>query len=194
MTPITTSPALDPRTERTLAAVLEAAFRLLSEQGPDGVTHALVAAAANVSRTTIYKHFPTRTDLLRATIEGFMHQPFSALTGDLRTDLRLFLGDLAHDLADDERACFMATMMERAMQDDTVAAVRDGFVHEAEATLRSIIEPASAVGALRLGIDIDRAMADLAGPLIFLRFLKGVPLPDGLIDHVVDGFLAAHRA
>jgi len=61
-TPTTASPRADARRNRE--AVLEAAVRLLGER-PDASMQE-VAEASGVGRTTVYRHFPTREDLLQA--------------------------------------------------------------------------------------------------------------------------------
>jgi len=53
--------------ERSVAAILDAAERLLAT-GSDASTSA-VAAAAGVSRVTLYSHFPTRPALLEAVAQ-----------------------------------------------------------------------------------------------------------------------------
>lgn len=53
--------------ERSIEAILDAAERLLGA-GSDANTSA-VAAAAGVSRVTLYSHFPTRQELLEAVAE-----------------------------------------------------------------------------------------------------------------------------
>jgi TetR/AcrR family transcriptional regulator, mexCD-oprJ operon repressor len=53
--------------ERSIEAILDAAERLLAS-GSDANTSA-VAAAAGVSRVTVYSHFPTRLALLEALAE-----------------------------------------------------------------------------------------------------------------------------
>jgi AcrR family transcriptional regulator len=55
--------------ERTRSAILDAAMALLQERGPAAVTMAEVAAAAKLTRQALYLHFPTRTELLVATID-----------------------------------------------------------------------------------------------------------------------------
>jgi AcrR family transcriptional regulator len=50
--------------DRTAAAILEAATRLLAERGD--ATMADVADAAGVGRTTLYRYFPTREDLIES--------------------------------------------------------------------------------------------------------------------------------
>lgn len=54
-----------PRHDRTAAAILDAAAHVLSEHGA-GSNMAEVAAAAGVSRATLYRYFPHREALLDA--------------------------------------------------------------------------------------------------------------------------------
>ena len=185
---------LDPRVERSRAAVLAAAYDLLIADGPDAVSHGQVAAAANVSRTTVYKHFPTRGELLRATLE-VMGKPLPAeLTGDLRTDLQRLMADLVADLSDDQRTRAIAAMIERAQHDPTVAAVRDDIVCEAHEQFRTIVAHGVASGELRAGIDPDLAMSGLVGTLFFKRFMAGEPIDDDLAARVVEAFVDNHAA
>ena len=54
------------RSQRTRAAVLDAAWQLLEERGTEKTTMAAVAERAGVSRRALYLHFGSRTDLLLA--------------------------------------------------------------------------------------------------------------------------------
>jgi AcrR family transcriptional regulator len=57
------------RGERNRQAVLEAAAKLLRKHGAARVTMGDVAAAAGLSRQSVYAHFPSRTRLLVALLE-----------------------------------------------------------------------------------------------------------------------------
>jgi AcrR family transcriptional regulator len=57
--------ATTPRYDRTAAAILDAAAHVLSERGGDS-NMADVAAAAGVSRATLYRYYPHREALLEA--------------------------------------------------------------------------------------------------------------------------------
>ncbi len=186
----------DPRVGRTRAAIVDAAADLMMADGPVAVTHGNVAEAANVSRTTVYKHYPTRTDLLRSTIQAIgKHVPdVSELTGDLRADLGTFFGDLLGDLTDEQRAPMMAAMMERALHDTSFAAVRDELICEFEPTFRSLLDGAAERGELRSGIDAKLALASIAGSFVFLRFMSPWGLDDVIAGRVLDEFVAANAA
>ncbi len=181
----------DPRVERTRAAVIEAASDLLVADGPSAITHANVAAAANVSRTTVYNHWPTQADLLRDTIESLGKVPISRdqLTGSLRADLDLLCGHVINDLADEQRAPMIVNMMERALHDPTVVAVRDEFLGVFAEVFRTVIDRAVEAGDLRHDIDADRSMAALLGSFLFARFMSSTGFDRAYADAVLDEFV-----
>jgi AcrR family transcriptional regulator len=71
----------------TYQAILDAAEKLMSERGPEGLTVSEVAHRTGVNRTTAYQHFRTRDQLVYAVI--------SRLSADVRRILEadLSLGD-----------------------------------------------------------------------------------------------------
>lgn len=184
----------DPRVERTRAAVIAAAAALMLSGGPDVVTHASVAGEANVSRTTVYKHWPTRADLLRSTIEelGTTFPDRGEFTGDVRADLQLLLANLADDLRDDSHTQLIGMMMARAQYDGTMAAVRDDMICEGTELFGQVIASAKSNGQLRHDLDPGLAMASLAGTLLFMRFMSGSLIDDDTLAHVVDEFIASN--
>ena len=179
--PDTPEATVDPRIERSHLAVLDAAVALLFDGGVDEITHAKVAAAAGVSRTTVYKHYPHRSDLLHATLEaaGTPVPPASELTGFVRNDLITLLSNLASDLRDEGRTKMIAVMIERALHDDTVATVRDRFMGEK-------------TGQLRAGVAPMQAFGSMAGSLLFHRLLANEVVDNQLVTDVVDSFVAAN--
>jgi len=185
---------VDPRIERSRQAVLDAAVALLFDGGPDEITHAKVAAAAEVSRTTVYKHYPQRSDLLHATLEAIgKHVPTaSELTGRARDDLITLLNNLASDLRDEGRTKMIAVMIERALHDDTVGTVRDRFIAELVETVTAIVRRGEKTGELRPGIAPMQALGSMAGSLLFHRLLANETIDDQLVSNVVDAFIAAH--
>lgn len=181
----------DPRVERTRAAVIEAASELLVADGPGAITHVNVANAARVSRTTVYNHWPTREDLLRATIDsiGRDKPDETDLTGPIRHDLHTLCEPLVADLLDDQRASMIANMMERALHDSTVVSVRDEFVRLFEHAFRAAFERAIERGELRPDIDVRRSMASIVGSLMFARFMSIDGFERAYADDVIDEFV-----
>jgi AcrR family transcriptional regulator len=60
----------DRRVKRTRAALLQAFTELLLDQGYEAMTVAQVAEHADVGRSTLYEHFRTKDDLLKASLGG----------------------------------------------------------------------------------------------------------------------------
>jgi AcrR family transcriptional regulator len=63
--------------DRNRAAILDAAERLLADHS--ALNMAALAAAAGVSRPTLYAHFKTIPDVLGATVERVVHRSTSAI-------------------------------------------------------------------------------------------------------------------
>ncbi len=70
----------DPSATRN--SILEAASSLFAQQGADSVSVSAVANLAGVNRGTAYQHFPSREDLIAATIEWISIRMFRAVYGD----------------------------------------------------------------------------------------------------------------
>jgi len=72
----------DRRIERSRAAILEAFRALFFEHGFDGFDVSEVAVRANVGRSTFYKHFRSKEDLLIQSLRPFLEQLADACVGD----------------------------------------------------------------------------------------------------------------
>jgi AcrR family transcriptional regulator len=83
---------------RNRQAVLDAGAKLLAER--PGASMQEIADASGVGRTTVYRHFPAREDLVAALIEQVAQQVVSATSGALAVrgtaaeGLRRFAADL----------------------------------------------------------------------------------------------------
>lgn len=67
------------RSKHTVAAILEATFRVLDEGGADGLTTTRVAAVAGVSVGTLYQYFPNRDALISALLADHLEAAISAV-------------------------------------------------------------------------------------------------------------------
>lgn len=67
----------NPRVQRTRNRVLTVARELLPQVGPTGLTYALLAERADVTRQTLYRHWPNRAALL---FDLILEAPTSAIT------------------------------------------------------------------------------------------------------------------
>jgi AcrR family transcriptional regulator len=177
--------APDPRVARTQRDVVNAAAALLIEDGWDALTHAEVARRAGYSKATVYTHWPTRLDLIRASIEQICgearHPP---ITGVLRHDLHTALADFANDLAEGHLDRLLAGVIERANQGEVVTELRRRLYETGTRSLRTILQ--SHLSAR----DVEPSLALLTGAVLVRVTFEGKPATSAFIDDVVDRVLS----
>src|SRR5512138_1266815 len=80
------------RSARVVNDVLEATLDVLARDGIVSLSFESVAELAGVSRTTVYRRWPTREDLVRAALVRLAElQPVARDTGTVRGDLIEFV-------------------------------------------------------------------------------------------------------
>jgi AcrR family transcriptional regulator len=183
---------LDPRVVRSRAAVLGAAREILFEEGWDAVTHASVAARSGVGRTTLYRHWPDATALIRDVIAEQIAITRIVPTGNLREDLVSQLEAFRLQLHDPGMERAIRVIIERAGVHPVFADMKENLYQEGSRVFREILRQAKAAGEVDARLDIGRAIDQLAGPLVYRRFLAGRTFTTAYVRHVVDDFLVAH--
>ncbi|MEA2000797.1 MAG: TetR/AcrR family transcriptional regulator [Actinomycetota bacterium] len=179
---------------RTRAIVLEAARKLLVAEGPDAVTALRVSEATGIARTTIYRHWPERTDLLRDAVASEEPESPIELSGDTRDDLIAILTHSAERLARRRGSRMMAVAVERSGLRGEAGGPHREMVRRRMDPLRKILQASIDSGNVSGKLDIDDAVAELAGPPFFQGVLLRRKVTAEFIAGVVDGFLAAHPA
>jgi AcrR family transcriptional regulator len=181
-----------PRSAEADAAILDAAIDAFIEGGWDGLSIEGVAASAGVGKTTIYRRYPTRLDLILAAAEKLAEDKGAAPdTGTLRGDLRA-LADAYLRMVDETRAghAIPAMVAATARRPELAAAYRE-FV--ADRRRISAVPLARAVqrGELALEADPQLVLDLLVGPLFYRAFVSRQPLDDAYLDGLVDAVLRA---
>ncbi|MCP3997783.1 MAG: TetR/AcrR family transcriptional regulator [bacterium] len=177
--------------ERTRAVVLETARRLLVEEGADAVTALRVSEETGIARTTIYRHWPDREDLLRDTLALEETGPAFELTGDTRADLKALLVFMAEQIGKRGGARIMAVALDRAGLRGEAGGHHRAMVNRRLDPLRNVIAAGIAAGDLDPTLDVDGAVARLAGPPFFRAVLLRERPSEEFINEVVDSFMAS---
>ena len=87
-----------PRSTEADDAILDAALDQFCDFGYDGLSVERVAATAGVAKTTIYRRYPTKLDLVMAAIERAKEGARAPVgSGSLRDDLLVEAGDAGGD-------------------------------------------------------------------------------------------------
>lgn len=180
------SEVIDPRVARTQRDVVSATSELLLADGWDAVTHAEVARRSGYAKATIYAHWPTQLDLVRASVDqicSIEHHP--TITGDLRADLRAALLDFANDLSEGHLDRLLAGVVERAGRGPVVDELRAKLYNTGTRSLRTILE------AHLPSDDVDPSITLLTGAVLVRVSFEGRPATPAFVDDLIDRALRA---
>jgi AcrR family transcriptional regulator len=180
---------VDPRVARTRDAVRDAVRSLVRQAGVEAVTHQRVAAAAGIGRATVYRHWPHRTHLLLdALAELDTAEPWHS-SGELAVDLARALGRLQRALNGSPFVAELIALIGRAEWDPELRGLQQQLLARGTDGLRRALEAGIDDGELPCDLDVDHAVARLAGPLFYGRVLARSSIDDRFVDEVVAAFL-----
>ncbi|ONG55862.1 TetR family transcriptional regulator [Pseudoroseomonas deserti] len=171
-----------PRSAASTAAILEAAYALMAGQGLAATGIDAVARAAQVSKMTIYKWWPTREALL---IDAFLHQAAARLPllgeGSGAARLRRHVADYVAALDSDFGRVQRAVIAECIAGGGSAAAFFERYLAQRRAALARIIAEGQADGSI-LSDAAPAAIYDALYGGLFYRHLFGMPpQPDALL-------------
>ena len=181
---------VDPRIERSRAAILDAAREAIQEHGYRGLTIEDVSARSGVAKTTIYRHWPGRVPLLVDVFESLSTTQVVPHTNDLAADLRAALLTLAEALRSSCWAAVMPSLMEAAEREAEFRSLIGEFIDRRRKPLRDRVADAVAVGDLNGTIEPDLVVAMLTGPLFYRRFITRQPVSTRVVHALVATVLA----
>lgn len=188
-----------PRAARSRDKLLRAATELLVESGPRSVTVDAVETASGVAKSTLYRHFASRDELLiavvRCNVPAF---EVPDLSHGFEVALRAFVGSAAAAFAHSEWArIFPAVVSLRTSMPEFDELIQmDRNVKQDE--LHGILDLGVTEGALPVDLDIDTTTSLLIGPLVFAAITGTAGCDVGadlasLADQIVDRFIASYR-
>jgi AcrR family transcriptional regulator len=145
-----------PRSEKADQAILDATLRMLGTQGVAGTTIEGVAADAGVGKTTIYRRWPTKTDLILAAISNIVPPGEPPDTGTMAGDMAALAETQRRRLAGSGLSGIVPRLLAESMGDpqlhrDFVDRVVDPF----RAMLRLFIERGIDRGELRPDLEVE---------------------------------------
>ena len=178
------------RSDRVRRTVGEAVLSLLAE-GRWQFSMVEVAERADVNRRTLYRWWPTTTDLVAEALDQHVLRVPVPTSGDWEVDVRDFAHALAAFAADPLELATGALLATRSHPE--LADVVTARYQPALDAWRQMASLASARGDLNPDLDPDTVVTTLVAPLLLTPLMSGRPLPPDAVDRVVDVILAATR-
>jgi AcrR family transcriptional regulator len=182
--PAPEDPHVDKRVRRSRATVLAYATELLESRGVGGFSIDEVARRSGVAKTTIYRHWHTREDLILeacSTMDGDYTTPD---TGTVHGDLRAFVADISDMVRNAGWASVLPSVIDAAERSPDFAVVHSRIQRGHAAPVHEIIERATARGELPAGADAAVATASLLGPVFYRRWFSREDLDEEFLDTV----------
>ncbi|MCZ6736798.1 MAG: TetR/AcrR family transcriptional regulator [Actinobacteria bacterium] len=191
---MTKTKEIDPRIERTRRVVLDAAAELVGECGFGRASIEAISERSGVARSTIYRHWPERSELLVEAV-GKRVGPVAAVdSGDLRTDLLQVFSHLGNLLSSEPTKCVAASFIAEAMRDPELAALHAKFTERRRAVSTTLIERAISRGDLPKTTDPAAMADDLAAPVFFRALILHQPIEKTWIESHVDRWIEIYQS
>lgn len=185
----------DPRLVRSRNKLLDGATALLVEGGATAVTVDAVSERSGVAKSTLYRHFPSRDDLLVEVLRHNMPQLGLELPdGDFEAGLRLWLREAAGTMMDPQWARILPALMALKQTVPDIDELTEADRSVNLESLEAVLDRGRSEGLLDAGAEVDTILTLLAGPLLFAVLNGRAEELPNLAEQVADRFVASCRA
>jgi AcrR family transcriptional regulator len=182
----------DPDTDR---AILQATFRQLVEVGYASLSVEAVAAAAGVAKTTLYRRYPTKRDLVIAALESGTNfaQPVDAV--DTRSGLATFIRQAIGAMVESGAIRILGSLLvEERREPELLDIFRKRLLEPRRALVVALIQRGVDRGELRRDADPLIVTEMIAGAIFGHHAILGETADDAWIETLVEHIWAAVRA
>lgn len=176
---------------RKANAIFSATLALLSERGYDALTVEAVAAQADVNKTTIYRAWAGKDEMLA---DALLQAPQLDLdvpdTGSLRGDLIGLAGEIARLLSEPANRRVMASVLAAVPDRPATAEAARAFFAVRLEREQVVFTRARQRGELTDDAAAEMIMDLIGGNLWFHALIRAHPVDDAYVERLVDTVLA----
>lgn len=177
----------DPRLIATRNLALDAAQKILQEEGVLAVTYGAVSEKAGISRSTLYRHWPKLVQFRNDAFKRAATPPIISpkTNGPLRADLTWLLAILMAALNDTPWGQIAPQVVAAAATDQEARSVINDFMKERMASVEAVFAAAEARGELPPGAPVQHLVEMAIAVPYFRKLIAGLPIDhDWLEAHV----------
>ncbi len=176
---------VDPRIERTRTLVVDAAAELLAQEGFERITIDGIAEHSGVARSTIYRHWPDRAELLGQAFAVVCSVEYTPDHGNLAEDLRHKGGMLARGLTDEPWGRMLPSLVGASAHDDDLRRALMDFNVDRRAEAIELIERAATRGEISVDADPRAVLERFIGPFFLRRLMTADPLDEQFLEQQI---------
>ena len=180
----------DKRVQRSKGAVLAATHELMSEGGVAGVSVDEISRRSGVSKTTIYRHWPSRSALLLEACSKLSAWPETPDTGSLKGDVAALAVFLAHHLRSARGPVVFPSIIDAAEHDPEMARLQASIHAGLLAPFLAVAERAKKRGELLPQQNPADFAAALLAPFFYRRWFSREPLDDLFVQGLVESLVS----
>ena len=168
-----------PRDERADRAIVTATLELLVEEGYHALSVEAVAARAGVGKTTIYRRWPGKRELVADSLaELNVNLPDLPAAGPTRARvLELMDHVCSKDLGSTSARIMPRMMAYRASHPELYADYVARVVRPRRERMQTVLRDGIASGEIRADIDVEIAALSLTAPLLMLALTAPTSRP-----------------
>lgn len=174
-----------PRSADADEAILAATLELAGEVGINGMSMDDLAERAGVSKTTIYRRWTSKEQLVLDALRSAMGPLDDVDTGSVHDDLRAYLIELGERMWQGRMSDVLPHLIEVACHDDSLRSRLDDYVQFRRAPMLAILGRGVERGELAADTDLDVLADVLLGPFIYRRLLTHAPLDETFVDRLL---------
>ncbi len=177
-----------PRSVEADRAIVAATVELLAEEGYAGLSMEGVAARAGVGKTTIYRRWPCKSDLVVHSLQCVSEHDESAPdTGRVRDDLVVFMGRMVDKLRRSEAGRIMpGLLVELTRNPELARAFRQGFVEPRRLLVVEALRRGIDRGEVRADVDLELVVDATVAIFQHRLMVTGMAIDDDLPDRLAD--------
>jgi AcrR family transcriptional regulator len=180
---------IDHRVRRSKALVLKITSELLTETGLGGVSVEEVARRSGVAKTTIYRHWPTRSALLMEACSQIGTEQEVPDTGSFEGDITALLTHLAELLITARWSSVLPSVIDAAERDLEIAAIHSQLQKEHAKPFQEVISRARKNDEISPDVDTTTLIAALIGPLFYRRWFSREAIDDKFVKDIVKSVI-----
>ena len=171
---------------------MRAATQLLLEGGPNAITIDGVVARSGVAKSTVYRHWTTRDELVADVFDHITPklEPLDPSLG-FEEAVGALVQRLVAMLADPAWRSVLPALMMLKLHQNGIAEVEHRMQQEQLQVCTDVLRRGKEEGRIQPGDDEELLLTLLIGPLLMAALTGSTELNDELADRLVQHFLAA---
>lgn len=178
----------DPRLIATRQTALDAAQKILMDDGVLHVTHGAVSKATGISRSTLYRHWPDARSLRDAAFRCIATPPNipPKTDGPLRSDLHWLLSVLMGALNDTPWGQIAPQVVAAASTDAEARLVIAEFMKDRFASVEAVFSAAIDRGEITADVPVEQLIELAIAAPYFRKLIRHAALDAGWLDQHVN--------